>query len=320
MAKVTICEMSPRDGMQVLNFGGGVHHEQRVRLIELLRSARLPYVEVGSVVNYKRMPSMEGTIEILQQLRRDPRHPGQVAVLIPNLEKYKLCETIASVETVALFVSAAEGYSVKNTKMSIQDACKAAAEVAAAASKNGHRVRAHVSGSFRDLTPGNGETPAGDVRKVADLLIEAGCDLVALADTDGKATIRDMDRVLGHLHETIGLNKIGVHLHDRYGLAVANAQRAYDIGVRAFDAAVGGIGGNLAVLGGSFGNVATEELAALFECQGIETGLDSEKLLAAAEFVAELSAQVRQPMPPSKVLRDRLDQKQVAMMAAANQA
>ena len=71
---------------------------------------------------------------------------------------------------------------------------------------------------------------------------------------------------------------------------------ALELGVREFDAAVGGLGGcpfagyaksaNGAPV--AAGNACTEDLAALCEELGIATGIDLEKLIAVARMVEEL--------------------------------
>ena len=55
---------------------------------------------------------------------------------------------------------------------------------------------------------------------------------------------------------------------------------AYDIGVRTFDASLGGLGGCPHAPGAS-GNVVTEDLVFMFETMGVTTGVDLEKLIAA---------------------------------------
>jgi hypothetical protein len=59
-------------------------------------------------------------------------------------------------------------------------------------------------------------------------------------------------------------------------MALANAFVAYEAGARSFDGSVGGIGGGIAmpVHTTDMGNVATEDLAFLFESCGVETGID----------------------------------------------
>jgi hydroxymethylglutaryl-CoA lyase len=69
-------------------------------------------------------------------------------------------------------------------------------------------------------------------------------------------------------------------MHNTRGLGLANCLAAHDVGVRTFDASLGGLGGCPFAPGAS-GNVVTEDLVFMFEAMGIATGIDLDKLLAA---------------------------------------
>ena len=147
--------------------------------------------------------------------------------------------------------------------------------------------------------------PAGQVSEISQRLIEMGCEMVALSDTDGMATPNDIERVVGHVAQQLGLDYIGVHLHDRRGLGVTNAFVAYKAGVRIFDASIGGIGGAITVRH-SIGNVATEELVAMFDAIGVTTDVDVRPLVEAGCRVSQMADFVGDPPPPSKIILDEI--------------
>jgi hydroxymethylglutaryl-CoA lyase len=301
---VKICEMSPRDGLQVVNRGAKIDIEDRVALISTLQQAGLPYIEAGAFVSPKRIPAMADSADLLAALRP---YDGQLAALVPNLRYYQTMIESKNVDTVALFVSASEHYAQKNTRMTVSEAVEAASEVARAAVQAGYRIRCHVSGAYRDLTEQNNPTDANATRVVCERLRSVIPDIeLALADTDGNATGDDIDRVLVHMRDAMGLEGIGVHLHDRDGHGIEHARIAYQLGVRVFDAAVGGIGGNPSALANPVGNVATEELVAMVHKEGGATGVDTALLLKAGEIIANMCEQVGDPSPPSRLLRDHL--------------
>ena len=72
------------------------------------------------------------------------------------------------------------------------------------------------------------------------------------------------------------------HAHDTYGLGLATTRAAYQQGVRVFDAGASGLGG-CPFAPGATGNVATEDVAWMFEQRGIATGVDIPALLPVAE-------------------------------------
>ncbi|MDX1503873.1 MAG: hydroxymethylglutaryl-CoA lyase, partial [Thermoanaerobaculia bacterium] len=265
MAEVRICDVTMRDGMQVLNRRNVVPVEIRLQLFDALRRARIPYLEVGSFVNPRVIPAMADTPELLAAIR--PPAGTDLAVLVPTLSYYrKLAEQDRErkVTMVALFLSASEAYSRANTRMDKDRAFAAAAEVAAAARADGYRLRGYLSCAFRDLSPRGAPVDPEVVRDDCERLLEMGCQSVSLSDTDGRATPQDVRRVAGAMTRRLGPERVGVHLHDRYGQGIANALVAHQEGVRIFDCSVGGIGGTRAVKH-SVGNIATEELVALLE-------------------------------------------------------
>jgi len=69
-------------------------------------------------------------------------------------------------------------------------------------------------------------------------------------------------------------------MHNTRGQGLANCLAAYDVGVRTFDASLGGLGGCPYAPGAS-GNAVTEDLVFMFVAMGIRTGVDIEKLIAA---------------------------------------
>lgn len=313
LRQVKICDVSLRDGMQILNRHAVIPLEARLKLVEALVRAGLPYIEVGSFVNPRVVPAMRDTTELL---RRMPPYDGQIAALAPTLEYYEHLKEAPRVNTVALFVSASERYSQKNTHMSVDQALDAAAGVAAAARADGYGLRGYLSYAFRER---GREMPVAKVEEICSRLVEMGCDTVALSDTDGLATPRDMERLVGHLADTLGLEAIGVHLHDRRGLGVTNAFAAYQAGVRIFDAAIGGIGGAITVAH-SAGNVATEELVSMFDSLGVASGIDIEPLIEAGCRVSQMAEEVGDPPPPSKIVLDEIALRRAEIETAEGEA
>lgn len=286
--QVTICEMSARDGMQAINQSQRIPFAMRLELVQTLMRARLPYIEVGSFVSPKVMPHMEDTPRLFGQLDRS-NYAGQLAALVPNVRQYERFANTPNLLTVAIFVSASEAYSQKNKRIGIEDDLADARRIAAIAHQRGHRLRAHVSAAFRDPLGTRGATDPHVVARVCRELIDVGCETVALADTDGRATAADMQCTIGHLLDSgISVSRIGVHLHDRDGHAIGNALFAFGLGVRTFDGAVGGIGGNRA-LDDAVGNIATETLIEFFERKNQKTGIEPVALQDAVRLVRDMT-------------------------------
>ncbi len=93
-------------------------------------------------------------------------------------------------------------------------------------------------------------------------------------------------RILTEFKAEFGnFDRLAMHMHDTRGTALANILVGLEMGIRHFDASVGGLGG-CPYAPGAAGNVATEDLVFLLQGMGIETGVDLDKLIEAGN-VAE---------------------------------
>jgi hydroxymethylglutaryl-CoA lyase len=122
------------------------------------------------------------------------------------------------------------------------------------------------------------------VVKVAEGLAQAGADSVALADTVGYGHPALIHEVVRAVRAAIGPKLGKLHLHDTMGLGLANALAGLEEGIRAFDAALAGLGGCPFAPGAS-GNIVTEDLVFMLESMGFSTGIALEKLIAARDLL-----------------------------------
>jgi hydroxymethylglutaryl-CoA lyase len=124
--------------------------------------------------------------------------------------------------------------------------------------------------------------PEDEVIALAEQLAAAGADEIGLSDTTGMANPAQVKRLFTRLRSAIGDKAGAAHLHNTRGLGLANCLAAHEVGVRAFDASMGGLGGCPYAPGAS-GNVVTEDLVFMFEAMGVATGVDLPRLFAARE-------------------------------------
>ncbi|HEY3886553.1 MAG TPA: hydroxymethylglutaryl-CoA lyase, partial [Vicinamibacterales bacterium] len=80
--------------------------------------------------------------------------------------------------------------------------------------------------------------------------------------------------------------RIALHFHDTRGTALANVLAALQLGVGAYDASAGGLGG-CPYAPGATGNLATEDLLYMLDGLGIETGVRLESVLHASRFIEQ---------------------------------
>jgi hydroxymethylglutaryl-CoA lyase len=263
---VTIVEVGPRDGLQ--NEPGIIPTPAKIAFIDALSAAGLPVIEATSFVSPKAVPQLADAGEVMRAIRRRPgvRYP----VLIPNERGYDRA-VAANVDAIALFTSATEAFCQANIRCSIDEAFERFEPVVERAKRDHVWIRGYVSVAFD--CPYSGPVEPELAIAVAERLFAIGCDEVSIADTLGTAKMEGVEAVIALAKNRLPLERIALHFHDTYGRAVANIERAYDLGIRIFDSAAGGFGGCPFAPGAS-GNVPTESVVRAFELRGIPTGID----------------------------------------------
>jgi hydroxymethylglutaryl-CoA lyase len=146
--------------------------------------------------------------------------------------------------------------------------------------------------------PYEGAVAPQQAAEVAQRLIDIGCDEVSLGDTIGVGTPATVSRMLEACARVVPVQRLAGHYHDTYGMAVANVQASLQLGLRCFDASVGGLGG-CPYAKGATGNVATEDVVYLLHGSGYDTGIDLDRLVDTAAWI---SAQLGRE-PASRVAR-----------------
>lgn len=142
---------------------------------------------------------------------------------------------------VAVFISASETHNQKNVNKSIDETLRAFDEVIEPAIEAGLRVRGYVSTLWG--CPYEGEVDPRAGLRIADILLERGCYQISLGDTIGVGTPLQTKQILELFLASIPADKLALHLHDTRGTALANVIVGLEMGIRTYDASVGGLGG-----------------------------------------------------------------------------
>jgi hydroxymethylglutaryl-CoA lyase len=275
---VTVYEVSPRDGLQ--NEAKIIPLAEKRELILALVAAGLRHIEVTSFVSPRWIPQLSDASELVQALV--PPAGVTFSALCPNATGLERANAVGLKE-VAVFLSASETHNQKNTNKSVQRSLEVFEELVPAARDLGMRVRAYVSTVWGCPYEGRVEpTRALDITRE---LIRWGVYQVSLGDTIGVGTPRETQAICELFLAEFPPEQIALHFHDTRGTALANALVGLEVGVRTFDASVGGLGGCPYAPGAS-GNLATEDLVYMLHGMGLETGIDLEALLQASQ-VAE---------------------------------
>ena len=280
MAFVEIFEMAPRDGLQ--NEKRLIPTAEKIALVDHLSRAGFRRIEVASFVSPKWVPQMADSAEVLAGIKRAPG--VSYAALTPNLKGYEGARA-AHASEVAIFASASEGFSRANLNCTIAESLERFAPVMAAAQADGIPVRGYVS-VVTDC-PYDGPTPPQSVARVAARLRDMGCYEISLGDTIGQGRQESITAMLRAVLDELPPERLAGHYHDTAGRALANIEASLELGLRVFDAAVGGLGG-CPYAPGAAGNVATEKVAVRLADLGHDTGLDMAVLAEAAELARRM--------------------------------
>ena len=189
---VQICEVGPRDGLQ--NAKHLMPTEAKKAWISAMAAAGLTEIEVGSFVPPKLIPAMADTAEVVAHALTLPG--VKVVTLAPNVKGYQRAVETGS-HKIAFPVSASFKHSVSNVRMTPDEMVaqvKACCELRSALPE-GQRpeIEGAISTAFGCTL--QGEVPEDEVVRIARLLVDAGVDCVALADTVGYANPAQIKRL-----------------------------------------------------------------------------------------------------------------------------
>lgn len=266
----------------------------RIEIAQRLVRLGFENLEVFSCVHPRVAPAMSE--EAIRTIGRGIGRVGpcNIITLVPNQAGYKnfLAYGLGPDgynHSVGVFFSAVEAHNLLNLGSPIKDSLDGIRTVAKDAASAGARIVAYISAAFGFREPETGTVLRAEAKEIAgylDLLFDLGAAVVTLSDLQGVADQHDTRKLL---EDTLSMRKgrdmarIGYHPHHVSAQqALANTLAAYEVGIRRFDASLGGTGGCVT---GAPGNQPTEALVRFFEETGIRTGLKQEEVSALARFV-----------------------------------
>lgn len=284
---VRVYEVGPRDGLQ--NEATFIPTEDKVALVRALLDAGLPKVEASSFVHPRWIPALADADAVLAHFKGSA-DADRVTALVPNERGLSRAEA-SEVREVAVFMSASETHNQRNINKSRTEAYRAFEPIFESCALRGVRVRAYVSVVWG--CPYEGRVDPHEAASVAAQLLAMGAYEVSLGDTIGVGDPAQTKRVLEAMFERVPVERIAMHMHDTWGRALANCLAGLELGVRTFDASIGGLGGCPYAPGAS-GNLATEDLVSMLHAMGYSTGVSWEELIKAGGLARALMGR---PLP-----------------------
>ncbi len=274
MERIIVREVGLRDGIQMAH--RFLETERKLEWVRRDFAAGVREVEATSFVPPKIVPQFADAAEVAA---------GALAIegllvssLVPNLKGAER-SLAAGITHVNYVLSASDAHSRANVRRSTDEAIEEFRRIAAL--KQTDLGKDLVLGVGIATTFGctiQGEVDPRRVLEIAEILVGGGADEIIIADTVGYANPGQVKDILRPVLEIAAGRRVSCHFHDTRGLGLANLVAAVEVGARAFDASLAGLGG-CPFAPGATGNINLEDTVFLLESLGFSTGIDIGALL-----------------------------------------
>ena len=295
-------EVGPRDGFQMEEVF--IPTDKKVEIINAISNTGIRKIETTSFVNPKVIPQMSDAAQVMERIVRVPG--VRYTALIPNVRGAERALE-ASVDGLRLVICASEKYNQRNVGQSIEESLQEFERVLNLVSEYKTPIDVAVGLSFG--CPLEGDVPVDQILRLIRRLRDMGFQEVTIADSVGVANPHQVREMMRQLLDQFPSITFALHFHDTRGLGLANVLAGLEEGVAIFDSSIGGIGG-CPVVPGATGNIATEDLVNMLNEMRLETGVDTDKVMACSRIVQEffdrtLPSHVLQAGNPLSALRKK---------------
>ena len=278
---VWVREVGTRDGLQ--SIATVLSTATKLEWIRLEAAAGMPEIEVGSFVPAHLLPQMADSAAVVAGAKLIAGL--HVSVLVPNLRGAEHAMA-AGADQLNYVLSVSEAHSRANVRRSVQESIDDFARIIELRNTRPEYRSIRVAGGLATAFGCTiaGRVPLSDVLTAAQAMVELGADELAVADTVGYGNPAQCREIFREVLALAGDLPVAAHFHDTRGLGLANVDAALGVGVRRFDASLGGLGGCPYAPGAS-GNIVMDDLVFMLEAMGLATGVDLEALLEARRFM-----------------------------------
>ncbi len=278
MSNIEMVEVGPRDGLQ--NESVLFSTAQKLEMIGRLIDAGVRRLEATSFVSPKLVPQMADADAVAAGL---PRRAGVVFIGLVLNKKGAMRAMDAGMDEIGAVCAATDGFASRNQGMTSDASLAMCCEVVRLAREQGRRAQITISTAFG--CPFDGEVDPSRVVEMARVAAASGPLEVALADTIGVASPGEVSSLVERVAAVIKPLGVRVHFHNTRNTGLANVWAAVRAGATTVDASLGGIGG-CPFAPRATGNVPTEDVVYMLQRSGYQTGLDVERLIASARWLA----------------------------------
>ena len=285
MAKVTIVDCAPRDGLGALT---GISTRDKVALATRLIKSGVTKIDCVAFTHPRLRPEYADAEDVINAL--DKRSEVTIIGLAPNeIACRRALNT--NVDEIGTLIGCSESFNKSVLGTSIRETLyKTFPSIFETCLEKGKTLRVYILAAF--YCQYEGKVQIKEIVELASKLAFMGVTEITLVDTPGMASPKQVRETIAALLD-LDLNaNLAVHFHDTHGLGLVNCLAAHEAGVRIFDTAVGGLSGT------PFGapkmevgswNVPTEDLVYLFHQIGVSTGINLDVIIDSVKFAQKLA-------------------------------
>jgi hydroxymethylglutaryl-CoA lyase len=272
--RIYMQEVATRDGFQIEP--AFIPTDDKIALIDALSQAGYAKIEVTSFTSAAAIPALRDADEVMQRITRVP---GVVyTVLVPNARGAERAMA-AHADEFNLVMSVSETHNLANLRMTREQSFRGLAQVIEAT--RGTRVAINVSLSTSFGCPMEGTVAYSEVLRWAARFADLDVRGITLCDTTGMAHPGAAHDLTASFKARFPHLELTLHFHNTRGMGGANVLTAIEAGADRFDASLGGLGG-CPYAPGATGNICTEDTAHMLDAVGYDTGLNLDRVIAAA--------------------------------------
>lgn len=279
---IEIVEVGPRDGLQSLS--GSYPTEVKLGLISELAGTGLSRIEATSFVRPSVVPQLADAESLWSGLKMGDG--VRFRALVANGRGVERARAAGATELV-LLATASEAYVKLNQNMSVDENLEEIRSMVHLADADGsiHLVGAIAMAMFCAY---EGAIDPGPTLRIVDTYSELGVNELSIATSTGVDGPSELHRLCSMILDRYPEMKVGVHLHNANGMALANAMAAMQAGAQVLEGSICGIGGGIRLPGGDqdHGNVPTEDLVNLCYELGIDTGVNLDAIVGASRRIS----------------------------------
>lgn len=271
----------PRDAMQGLH--DIIPTSRKIDYLNSLLLCGFHTIDFGSFVSPQAVPQLSDTAAVLEGL--NPSATSLLAI-VANERGFNEALTHKRIRYIGFPYSISETFQLRNTNRTKENARTFIQQMIAKCRERDKELVLYLSMGF-----GN---PYGDPFSF-DLVIEeagffatAGCEIISVADTIGKATADEIHSGLKKIIEAFPELEIGAHLHATREAAPSRIKAVFDAGCTRIDGALLGYGGCPFAEDQLVGNLPTETILMVADSLGLNHGIQQHPFMDSQILAAKV--------------------------------